>query len=54
MELERTGDTVSGRIAIDGSPPSGFYGWLELMDRVEDAAAGHMSDSGCALGTNES
>jgi hypothetical protein len=53
MDLERTGDTVSGRIAIDGSPPSGFYGWLELMDRVGHAAMDHPSDSRCALGAKE-
>jgi len=37
MEMEETGSTVSGRIAIDGAPSRDFFGWLDLMDRLGTA-----------------
>jgi hypothetical protein len=39
VELERTGSTISGHVAVAGAPPRGFFGWLELIDRLERAAA---------------
>jgi hypothetical protein len=39
VEIKPTGGTVRGRISVDGAPPSGFFGWLELIDRLERAAA---------------
>jgi hypothetical protein len=38
VEMESTGSTISGQISIEGAPPSGFFGWLELIDRLERAA----------------
>jgi hypothetical protein len=39
VEMEPTGGTIHGRVSVDGAPPSGFFGWLELIDRLERAAA---------------
>lgn len=38
VELERTGSTISGHVAVAGAPPTEFFGWLELIDRLERAA----------------
>lgn len=38
VELRHTGKTVSGQVAVEGAAPSGFFGWLELIDRLEQAA----------------
>ncbi|HYB29983.1 MAG TPA: hypothetical protein VEF89_25470 [Solirubrobacteraceae bacterium] len=40
VRIPHMDNTVSGEIAADGAPPSGFYGWLELLDRLERAAEG--------------
>lgn len=37
LEIRRTQATVSGRLAVDGAPASGFYGWLELIDELDRA-----------------
>jgi hypothetical protein len=39
VEMEPTAGTIRGRISVDGAPASGFFGWLELIDRLERAAA---------------
>jgi hypothetical protein len=39
VELRHTGKTVSGQVAVEESPPSDFFGWQELIDRLEHAAA---------------
>lgn len=38
VEIRRTGQTISGQVAVDGASPSDFFGWLELIDRLERAA----------------
>jgi len=38
LEIERGRHTIRGRVAIDGAPASGFYGWLELIDELERAS----------------
>jgi hypothetical protein len=38
LEIERGQGTIRGRLAIDGAPASGFYGWLELVDELERAS----------------
>ena len=40
LEIRHTGKTVSGQVAVEGSSPSDFFGWLELIDRLERASAG--------------
>ena len=40
LELEHDERTISGRIAIDDKPGREFYGWLELIDRLERAKDG--------------
>lgn len=39
LELERQASTISGTVAVDGAPKRGFFGWLELIDKLERAAA---------------
>jgi hypothetical protein len=54
VELERTGSTISGQMAVAGAPATGFFGWLELIDHLERAVprrsdkrhAGDRSDPG--------
>lgn len=48
LDIERTEDTISGHVAAEDAPASGFFGWLELLDRLERAAGalGPQSESG--------
>ncbi len=39
LEIQRTTRTIHGQIAVDGAAPSGFFGWLELIDELERAAS---------------
>jgi hypothetical protein len=54
LDIDRAERTISGRLAVDGAPASGFYGWLELIDELGRVAAlvaltGELSDEqGCA------
>ncbi|HLY48312.1 MAG TPA: hypothetical protein VKR21_03880 [Solirubrobacteraceae bacterium] len=41
LEMEPTGSTIRGRIWIANEPPAGFFGWLELIDRLDRAAGTH-------------
>lgn len=38
VEIRHTGQTISGQVAVEGASPSDFFGWLELIDRLERAA----------------
>jgi hypothetical protein len=38
IEIRRTGDTIAGQIGVEGAPATDFFGWLELIDRLERAA----------------
>lgn len=40
LEIRHTGNTVSGQVAVEGSSPREFFGWLELIDRLERASEG--------------
>ncbi|HTU84858.1 MAG TPA: hypothetical protein VMF57_04745 [Solirubrobacteraceae bacterium] len=40
VEIRHTGKTISGQVAVEGASPSDFFGWLELIDRLEHAAEG--------------
>lgn len=44
VEIQHTTDTVEGRIAVGDGSSSHFYGWLELIDRLERAAVGPPRD----------
>lgn len=35
LSIERSGDTICGRVAIDGGPARSFFGWLELIGRLQ-------------------
>jgi hypothetical protein len=39
IEIQHTADTIRGRLAIEGAPASNFYGWLELIDRLDRATS---------------
>jgi hypothetical protein len=45
VEIQHTGKTVTGQVAVEGASASGFFGWLELIDRLERAAGGGLPDS---------
>jgi hypothetical protein len=38
IEIERGERTISGQVAINDTPATGFFGWLELIDLLERAA----------------
>jgi hypothetical protein len=38
VDIERTATTVSGQIAVSDGTPVAFFGWLDLIDRLERAA----------------
>jgi hypothetical protein len=38
VEIERDERTISGHVAINDAEPTGFFGWLELIDTLERAA----------------
>lgn len=38
VSLEQAAGTIRGAIAVEGAPPSEFFGWLDLIDRLERAA----------------
>jgi hypothetical protein len=40
LEIRHTGKTVSGHVTITNCSPSDFFGWLELIDRLERASDG--------------
>lgn len=44
--LERDEDTISGRIAVNDNPGPDFYGWLELIDRLERATDSRLPPKG--------
>jgi hypothetical protein len=37
LELERGEHTISGRIVVNDHPGRDFYGWLDLIERLERA-----------------
>jgi hypothetical protein len=39
LELERMQGTIGGTLAVDDALASEFYGWLELISRLEHASA---------------
>jgi hypothetical protein len=39
VDIQRTASTVSGQISVAGAAPTEFFGWLELIDGLEGAAA---------------
>lgn len=45
VDLEQTEETVKGRITIAGSASTAFFGWLELIDRLDRAIERHRGSS---------
>jgi hypothetical protein len=45
VEIHKTGKTVTGQVAVEGASASDFFGWLELIDRLERAAGGGLPGS---------
>ena len=37
MQIGRSDETVTGQVTAPGAPGAEFFGWLELMDRLERA-----------------
>jgi hypothetical protein len=37
VQIGRSDETVSGQVTAPGAPGAEFFGWLELMDRLERA-----------------
>jgi hypothetical protein len=37
VQIGHSDGTVSGQVTAPGAPGAGFFGWLELMDRLERA-----------------
>jgi hypothetical protein len=38
IEIAPTEGTIRGEISVEGTPATDFFGWLELIDRLERAA----------------
>jgi hypothetical protein len=36
--IEPVERTVTGALTVEGAPTSGFYGWLQLIDKLDRAA----------------
>jgi hypothetical protein len=41
VDLEQAADTVKGHITIAGAASTAFFGWLELIDRLDRAVERH-------------
>jgi hypothetical protein len=41
VDLEQTDETVKGRITVAGAASTEFFGWLELIDRLDRAVERH-------------
>jgi hypothetical protein len=39
VELQVVADTIRGQIAVENAPAVDFFGWLELINRLERASA---------------
>ena len=46
LELERTGEPITGRLGDEDGESVSFTGWLELMAAVEAARAGAVGLTG--------
>jgi hypothetical protein len=41
VDLEQTDETVKGHITVAGAATTAFFGWLELIDRLDRAVQHH-------------
>lgn len=39
VDITQTSNTVSGRVTVGDGAATEFFGWLELIDRLQSAAA---------------
>jgi hypothetical protein len=49
IDLERCGQTIGGDITVAGQGTAAFFGWLELIDRVERAIEEFASPGGAGV-----
>ena len=40
LEIEQRETTIGGSLAVEGTPPDEFFGWLELLDLLHRASMG--------------
>ena len=45
VEIDSGAETISGLISVEGAPAGTFYGWLELIDRLDRAASPHTAET---------
>jgi hypothetical protein len=50
VDIERSATTVSGQITIGEVTPVEFFGWIELIDRLDRAAGAPASGIGPGAG----
>ena len=55
VDLEQTAETVKGQITIAGAATTEFFGWLELIDRLDRAVERHCGprQAGSTTGGND-
>ena len=51
VEIDNGAETISGLIAVEGAPAGTFYGWLELIDRLERATSPRGAETDPASGS---
>lgn len=53
--LEQTDETVKGHITVAGAATTEFFGWLELIDRLDRAVERHCGPrkAGSTTGGND-
>lgn len=49
IDLERCAETICGEITVAGRDTTEFFGWLELIDRLERAVENLASPSGAGV-----
>jgi hypothetical protein len=54
LKHEHEQHTISGRIAVNNNPESGFYGWLELIHKLHLATDSASPDTGGPAMASES
>jgi hypothetical protein len=55
VDLEQTDETVKGHITVAGAASTEFFGWLELIDRLDRAVERHCGrrQAGSATGGSD-
>lgn len=55
VDLEQTDETVKGHITVAGASSTEFFGWLELIDRLDRAVERHcgQTQAGSTIGGSD-